>query len=359
MKNKILTIGVPTYNRSFLLDKFHELLLVAIKGFESEIEIIVSDNCSTDNTMEICAKWERLFCSKTTYKYTRNLENIGAIRNITSLIDNACGKYFMFIGDDDQLYAEGLCEIIKVISTIDPPSAIIQGPRKIGENNLKGGLYGYKAAGDWFYEYGNAYMGIINTAQAVKVLENKVFRELVEQTVWPQTGIGYIAMAHNPEIPIYITKCILGGHISEWKNVTNKEYWTTSLFGLLKCAELVDSVVGEKWIARRFVRFGSPGFILHVQNIFLHTVISKNISSSEVQLKLCRGFGVTGFIVSRILKITDFMPFMAKITLVIGYSMKNRTSPIISYKHFKLAEARQVNMLNESSNGQYRTSGWF
>ena len=42
---KLLTIAIPTYNRAALLDKQLAWLATAIKGFESECEIIISDNC--------------------------------------------------------------------------------------------------------------------------------------------------------------------------------------------------------------------------------------------------------------------------------------------------------------------------
>jgi glycosyltransferase involved in cell wall biosynthesis len=56
--NKLLTIAIPTYNRADLLDKQLEWLSQAIKGYESECEIFVSDNCSSDHTQEIIQKWQ-------------------------------------------------------------------------------------------------------------------------------------------------------------------------------------------------------------------------------------------------------------------------------------------------------------
>jgi len=58
--NKLLTIAIPTYNRADLLDKQLTWLSQAIKGFETECEILVSDNCSTDHTQSIINKW-RIF----------------------------------------------------------------------------------------------------------------------------------------------------------------------------------------------------------------------------------------------------------------------------------------------------------
>ena len=85
---KLLTIGIPTFNRAQLLDRQLAWLAQAVKGFESECEIIVSDNCSSDDTPEVVKKWESHF-SNTALKLNRNSENVGAIRNIAYCITPA------------------------------------------------------------------------------------------------------------------------------------------------------------------------------------------------------------------------------------------------------------------------------
>jgi len=86
--NQLLTIGLPTFNRSQLLDKQLAWLAQSIQGFESNCEIIISDNCSTDNTPEVIKKWQTTF-QNTTLKLNRNIENIGPIRNIAYCISEA------------------------------------------------------------------------------------------------------------------------------------------------------------------------------------------------------------------------------------------------------------------------------
>ncbi len=54
--NKLLTIAIPTYNRAEYLDKQLGWLAEAIKGYESDCEILVSDNCSTDHNQSIISK---------------------------------------------------------------------------------------------------------------------------------------------------------------------------------------------------------------------------------------------------------------------------------------------------------------
>ncbi|WP_414582940.1 glycosyltransferase family 2 protein [Scytonema sp. PCC 10023] len=100
--NKLLTIAIPTYNRAERLDKQLAWLAQAIIGFESDCEIFVSDNCSTDKTQEVIKKWQTNL-SHITFKSSRNSENIGVMRNIIHCLKSATTKYVWTIGDDDPI----------------------------------------------------------------------------------------------------------------------------------------------------------------------------------------------------------------------------------------------------------------
>ncbi|MBD2629284.1 glycosyltransferase family 2 protein [Trichormus variabilis] len=99
--NKLLTIAIPTYNRAKLLDEQLEWLTQEIKGFESECEILISDNCSTDDTQQIIEKWQTIL-SNTAFKSHRNIENIGLMKNIIHCINLSETKYVWTISDDDR-----------------------------------------------------------------------------------------------------------------------------------------------------------------------------------------------------------------------------------------------------------------
>ncbi|MGH8002209.1 MAG: glycosyltransferase family 2 protein [Brasilonema sp.] len=111
----LLTIAIPTYNRAQLLDNQLAWLFRAIKGFESVCEIIVSDNCSTDDTPKVVEKWQSIF-SNTTFNYKRNPENIGAVRNITSCIKTANSKYVWTISDDDKIFDNSIAYIVNTLT---------------------------------------------------------------------------------------------------------------------------------------------------------------------------------------------------------------------------------------------------
>lgn len=108
---KLLTIAIPTYNRAERLDKQLAWLAQAIKGFESDCEIFVSDNCSTDKTQEVIKKWQT-HLSEITFKFSRNSENIGVMRNIIHCLKSATTKYVWTIGDDDPVQNRAVAYVI-------------------------------------------------------------------------------------------------------------------------------------------------------------------------------------------------------------------------------------------------------
>ncbi|KYC35913.1 hypothetical protein WA1_48760 [Scytonema hofmannii PCC 7110] len=112
---QLLTIAIPTYNRANLLDQQLAWLAGSIKGFESVCEILISDNCSTDDTPKVVEKWRSAF-QQITFEYKRNQENIGAVRNIASCIQFAKSKFVWTISDDDKIFDNSIAYTVKTLT---------------------------------------------------------------------------------------------------------------------------------------------------------------------------------------------------------------------------------------------------
>jgi len=93
-RKPLISIGIPTYNRADAYLK--DALESALNQTYQHIEIIVSDNCSSDNTEELIKGYddERI-------KYFRHSENIGANNNFNYCVEKAKGTYFHMLHDDD------------------------------------------------------------------------------------------------------------------------------------------------------------------------------------------------------------------------------------------------------------------
>jgi abequosyltransferase len=110
---KLLTITIPTYNRAGMLEEQLAWLATEIKGHESECEIIIYDNCSTDNTFAVISKWQLILSETITFNYNRNHQNIGGMLNLTACMQAATGKYVWTLGDDDPIEKGTLTYILQ------------------------------------------------------------------------------------------------------------------------------------------------------------------------------------------------------------------------------------------------------
>jgi len=91
----LVSVGIPVYNGQNYLAEAIESILA--QSFE-DLELIISDNASTDATSEICREYtardERI-------RYVRNDKNLGAAHNYNQLVHMADGRYFKWHAHDD------------------------------------------------------------------------------------------------------------------------------------------------------------------------------------------------------------------------------------------------------------------
>jgi hypothetical protein len=92
----LVSIGIPTYNRPQQLRK--TLTSITCQTY-SNLEIIVSDNCSSDDeTQEVVQEFME---TDSRIRYFRQDENIGMFYNFKFVFDVSKGDYFTWVADDD------------------------------------------------------------------------------------------------------------------------------------------------------------------------------------------------------------------------------------------------------------------
>lgn len=95
MTNPPVSICVPTYNRADLLWK--TLQTISQQDY-SPLEILISDNGSTDETEQLCREYVR---RDPRIRYFRHSDNIGLHPNYNFCFDRAEGEILCFFHDDD------------------------------------------------------------------------------------------------------------------------------------------------------------------------------------------------------------------------------------------------------------------
>lgn len=109
MSNKLLSICIPTYNRSECLRECLDSVLITIGGHERDIEIVISDNASTDNTGDIIRAFQEMH---PWIRYHRNEQNIGAERNFRHVATLAQGENVWIFGDDDKMESNAIPSVL-------------------------------------------------------------------------------------------------------------------------------------------------------------------------------------------------------------------------------------------------------
>lgn len=104
-----LSICIPTYNRAEFLQ---HLLDSIYSQFDERVEVVVSDNASSDNT---CSLMERLATSLPRLHYHRSTVNLGADENFLRVIDFAQGTFCWLMGSDDQIEEGGIKRVLQAI----------------------------------------------------------------------------------------------------------------------------------------------------------------------------------------------------------------------------------------------------
>ncbi|MGM3277858.1 glycosyltransferase family 2 protein [Ralstonia sp. 24A2] len=92
-----LSVCIPTYNRARYLDNLLAELVTQIGELKFSYELLIGDNCSTDNTEEVVARYQ----DKLNIRYFRRPSNLGSDENLNRLYRSAQGKYVLYHADDD------------------------------------------------------------------------------------------------------------------------------------------------------------------------------------------------------------------------------------------------------------------
>jgi abequosyltransferase len=120
----IISICIPTYNRGNVIGRLLESIVENLSGsphIANYVEIVVSDNCSNDNTTNIIEQYKSKLLN---FKYIKNSENLGYAKNINQAVEISSGQYCWLMGSDDILIKGSLKYLIHEVSSAKPDALI-------------------------------------------------------------------------------------------------------------------------------------------------------------------------------------------------------------------------------------------
>lgn len=112
MNNITISVVIPTYN-------FEKIILECLESLESELkdiyEIIISDDCSTDKTLELCSQWKNKLENKANITILESNLNEGVVKNINKGCKIAKGEWIKLLAGDDILIKDSMKSIKEFI----------------------------------------------------------------------------------------------------------------------------------------------------------------------------------------------------------------------------------------------------
>lgn len=112
LSDSLITICIPNFNYGSYLDLTLESLSNQI---DKDFEVVISDNRSTDNSMEVIKKWAPSFAE---YKFSQNKTNVGFGGNLDKTAKMARNQFMIMLSSDDVVNPEAISVYKKFINLV-------------------------------------------------------------------------------------------------------------------------------------------------------------------------------------------------------------------------------------------------
>lgn len=187
-KIPLLTIAIPTWNRSISLNKALEHLFPQLENYSKQIEIIISDNGSDDDTQYIIRKFIDQY-QQLNIISNKNSANIGFYDNFKKCRELSSGKYLWVLSDDDYVCSDIITVILnKICETTE--FAVLYLKNKTYQSQF----LSYNLDSDQLLIQESYRIGLISS---VIFLNKKEFDEILYKKYHDSAFIGFIFLLNS------------------------------------------------------------------------------------------------------------------------------------------------------------------
>ena len=189
----LLSIAIPTFQRSrLLLDTLSSVCAQAARyGLESQLELVISDNASADDTEAVVA-WLTTQ-TRIPVRYHRNAVNRGVGFNVMQAMACSTGTFCCLLGDDDFLIEGALPRMLQALVAPEEVALVVFAASDM--------VFGYTeptrisleaVTRQYFYHVGNLGLAVVRMAPCRPSMTERSWTDL--QRFWPQTQTYFYAM---------------------------------------------------------------------------------------------------------------------------------------------------------------------
>lgn len=290
----LVTIGIPTYNRPIEL---HKAIEASISQSYKNLEIIISDNSSTDPMVErLCLEYVK---KDNRITYVRHIQNYGPQFNYKYVLENANGKYHMFLADDDWLSENYIFECVNILENSD--FSIVFGDMNFYDINYSfirtcpQISFEEDRASERMEKYCKTAIqsclsyGLVRLEDVKSLLRNGIPR-LPEDWIY-MLKILYIGKGkHLPNISYNALNNGSSKDIDGLKKVFNLPHLTQDNFWQIMAENIVESILYDEFYQTRLEKSERISLALQVNNALMKNDMKPNIISRVIN-KLRRIYG--------------------------------------------------------------------
>jgi abequosyltransferase len=195
---KLLTVGIPTYNGEKCISWPVESVLNQLKGnsfLAERVELLISDNASDDNVALVVEEYRTNHPDNV--RYYRNETNVGFDNNVNLVVRRAEGRFVWILSDDDFILKGALEMVLDVIDRYQDNIIAVIFANLIYNERLKDRRPGSLEDGNSFYIKSGFRSGLISTNIVAKSVWLSTPVEKYIGTGW--IHFGYLLEALRPE----------------------------------------------------------------------------------------------------------------------------------------------------------------
>lgn len=214
-----LSIAIPTYNGA---ETIRETLDSIVSQLEDGVEIVISDNASTDGTAEIVREYQAKY---PVIRYFCNDENLGADRNFDLAVRRPQGEYVWLFGDDDKMDLGGIRKVLDILQDYGDLAAIFIN-YAVYSSDFKHCLKErvLESRNDLYCENADVFLAVVKIAP-IFVSSNIICRTLWEQanseqyigTNWIHYGTLLSLLSGHPSYYVSFPYTMLRSGGQRWK----------------------------------------------------------------------------------------------------------------------------------------------
>ncbi len=177
--SKLLSICIPTYNGGKYIQNNIDIIIRQIKEYNLlGVEIIVSDNCSTDNMSDIMAEYQKKYPD--IIRYNCNDVNVGYDKNVMKCCELAQGKFIHLFGDDDLYSPNGLKRLYDILAKNEDLSILVLSNYYLRDDDYHGLILSRKSENEKYILEDKIYLN-----------DSDNFIIDIEDRAWPNTNLVF------------------------------------------------------------------------------------------------------------------------------------------------------------------------